>query len=221
MNKNITEEELLLRKRARRRLVGAIVLVLAAVIILPMIFDEPKPDAERHEIDIHLFPEEDISEIPPLVLPPESLSEDAVQESADQSELPTDLFADDSGIPDPAMDRVEGIEGEASIKKNHIPIPGIKPQQLDVARTQPTNLPAQSAEEFVIQLGAFSDKSKAHQQQQNLLSNGLNAYTETHTVNGAIVTRVRIGPYRNRGAAEMELKNLRKMGLEGVVTSPR
>ena len=59
MNKNITEEELLLRKRARRRLLGATVLVIASIVILPMIFDEPKPDTEKHEIDIHLFPEED------------------------------------------------------------------------------------------------------------------------------------------------------------------
>jgi DedD protein len=54
MSKNISEEELLLRKRARRRLVGAIVLVIFSIIVLPMIFDEPKPDSEEHEIAINL-----------------------------------------------------------------------------------------------------------------------------------------------------------------------
>lgn len=52
MTKNISEEELLLRKRARRRLVGAIVLVVFSVIVLPIIFDEPKPENEQHEIAV-------------------------------------------------------------------------------------------------------------------------------------------------------------------------
>ena len=54
MTKNISEEELLLRKRARRRLVGAIVLVLISVVVLPIIFDEPKSENEKHEIAINL-----------------------------------------------------------------------------------------------------------------------------------------------------------------------
>lgn len=54
MTKNISEEELLLRKRARRRLVGAIILVLISVTVLPIIFDEPKSENEKHEIAINL-----------------------------------------------------------------------------------------------------------------------------------------------------------------------
>lgn len=222
MNKNITEEELLLRKRARRRLVGAIVLVLAAVITLPMIFDEPKPDSEKHEIDIHLFPEESIAEIPPLVLPSESFSEDTVHENFDQSELSIDRSSDFSDGLQSSQSRVENKGNEEHAEKIHIPIPGIKPQ-LEVVQTQQTNLPTQPTLQpiggYVVQLGAFSDKSKAQQQQQNLLASGIKAYTETHTVDGNIVTRVRIGPYKNRDIAEKELQRLRSLGLDGVVTS--
>ena len=73
-------------------------------------------------------------------------------------------------------------------------------------------------EEFVVQLGAFSDKTKAQQQLNNLMSNGINAYTETHILNGNVMTRVRIGPFSNRIAAEDELEKLKRRGLDGVVT---
>ena len=73
MNKNISEEELLLRKRARRRLVGAIVLVLISIIVLPAIFDEPKPETEKHEIAINL-PEANRNAIKNVPVPKEDFS---------------------------------------------------------------------------------------------------------------------------------------------------
>lgn len=72
---------------------------------------------------------------------------------------------------------------------------------------------------FVIQLGAFSDVSKAKQQQQNLVANGIRAYTETIRVGNNEMTRVRIGPFATRDAAEAEHERLKKTGLSGVVTT--
>ncbi len=215
MNKNITEEELLLRKRARRRLVGAIVLVVAAIIILPMIFDEPKPDAEKHEIDIHLFPKEDITEIPPLVLPSEHPPSGNINETTDQSEFSSALSPDFSDVLQP----LDQVEDDQNTSKSHIPIPGIKPRleiaQIERAKQQP----GQASNEYVVQLGAFSDRTKAQQQLNNLVSNGVSsAYTETHMINGNVVTRVRIGPFSNRNIAELELEKLKRLGLDGVVT---
>lgn len=221
MNKNITEEELLLRKRARRRLVGAIVLVVAAIIILPMIFDEPKPDTETHEIDIHLFPKEDITEIPPLVLPSEDLPQNNIGEVIEPSELPTDFSPDFSQVLQSLDQTDESEEHDENNVKNQIPIPGIKPR-IEIAQTEQTEnikQPNQTSEEFVVQLGAFSDKTKAQQQLNNLISNGINAYTETHVFNGNVMTRVRIGPFSNRIAAENELEKLKRQGLDGVVTA--
>ncbi|MDR4513342.1 SPOR domain-containing protein [Nitrosomonas sp.] len=222
MNKNITEEELLLRKRARRRLVGAIVLVVAAVIILPMIFDEPKPDSETHEIDIHLFPQDDISEIPPLVLPPENFPPENLDQNNDRSELASDLLPDFTDALEP-HDQLSatGIHDER-MQATRIPIPGIKPKlnlvQPSPVQTERIVQSVQTSEQFVVQLGAFSDQSKAQQQLHNLRTNGLSAFTETHTVNGNVVTRVRIGPFSSRNAAESELEKLRRQGLDGVVT---
>ncbi|SES77499.1 DedD protein [Nitrosomonas marina] len=234
MNKNITEEELLLRKRARRRLVGAVVLVMTAIIVLPMIFDEPKPDTETHEIDIHLFPQDDISEIPPLVLPSEQFPPQNTDRADDRTELASEMPPDISEVFEPHDQISEKEERHKHMVTGRIPIPGIKPRlalapQSGHGAPSSQKIPAQSehapqsvqtSDQFVVQLGAFSDPSKAQQQLNNLRMNGLNAYTETHTINGKVVTRVRIGPFSSRNAAESELEKLRRQGLDGVV-NPR
>ncbi len=257
MNKNITEEELLLRKRARRRLVGAIVLVLVAVIFLPMIFDDPKPDTETHEIDIHLFPKDAITGIPPLTAPSDHVSKNAASEYIDPMEFAQESPSAFSDIPQSFEQGESLIQGaESAAPKRHIPIPGIKPryeraqaaptttiQNAPIVRQQPAAettpppvsppaatasppatavsserpAPVQQGGAYVVQLGAFSDQTKAQQHQSMLISKGFNAFTETLTINGNVMTRVRIGPFANRALAQGELDKLRRLGQDGVV----
>jgi len=242
MNKNITEEELLLRKRARRRLVGAVVLVLAAVIILPMIFDEPKPDTETHEIDIHLFSKDAITDNSPLIAPSGNVLKDTASEYIDQTEFSTDSSTAYSDLPQPFEEEVQSAQKLDAVHKRHIPIPGIKPRfdraqatsaQTPLITQQPASeiapppaavsverqIPTQQTGAFVVQLGAFSDQGKAQQQQNILTSKGFNAFTETIEINGKAMTRVRIGPFANRPAAQAELDKLRRIGQDGVITS--
>ncbi|SEF63594.1 SPOR domain-containing protein [Nitrosomonas ureae] len=232
MTKNITEEELLLRKRARRRLVGAIILVLVSIIVLPAIFDEPKPDDEPHEIAINL-PGVDRSTIVPG-------TEQRAQESFSDMSATTEL----QNEPEIHTQDIEKIIEARSYESGGIPIPGVKPK-LDKRSTEilrannansvrsAVNTPAaatsaaetakasqtssDSTKGFVVQLGAFSDQSKARQQHANLVSSGFNAYTETLKVDNKEVTRVRIGPFMTRGAADSELKKLKNIGLDGVI----
>ncbi len=243
MNKNITEEELLLRKRARRRLVGAVVLVLVAVIMLPMIFDDPKPDTETHEIDIHLFPKDAITEISPLTVPSDNVLKNTTPEYIDQMEFAAESPSAFSDIPQPFEQGESLIQSsESAAPKRHIPIPGIKPRY-ERAQTAPTiqaapivrqptaeiapppaaasiekQAPVQQGGAYVVQLGAFSDQTKAQQQQNMLISKGFNAFTETLVINGNVMTRVRIGPFANRAVAQAELDKLRRLGQDGVVT---
>lgn len=244
MNKNISEEELLLRKRARRRLVGAIVLVLISVIVLPAIFDEPKPENEKHEIVINLPPSSKNTQGDSVSLPKE--------ESINRESLNVaDAFAE---MQSKSKNNLQNIEEtiETFSEQKRIPIPGIKPKidrrpipietksttvintvNTPNTTTAATNaaataavaataaaVPADTARAFVVQLGAFSDQSKAKQQLTNLLSNGFKAYTETVKVDNNEITRVRMGPFMTRSAAENELKKLKKIGLDGVV-APR
>ncbi len=237
MNKNISEEELLLRKRARRRLVGAIVLVLIAIIVLPAIFDEPKGGGEKQEIAINLPP----SKITKIDSTPkeESASRELPGEEGASSELPSK-----SKMNSPIADEFTGSSnGEKRIPIPGIKpkidrrLAAAAPETRNTAATKPAGgavhtaptatatpapdtavaAPVDTVKSFIVQLGAFSDPAKAKQQQANLLSSGFKAYTETLKVDQNEVTRVRIGPFTTRSAAEAELKKLKKIGLDGVV----
>ncbi len=234
MNKNISEEELLLRKRARRRLVGAIVLVIFSVIVLPMLFDEPKPENEQHEIAINL-PISSKNGSSNTTLP--SKEEIKRHETFNKNDLSPDLQ------DKPKVDQ-QNIEENADMlgERNRIPLPSIKPNidrrysaettsvntiatnaknnaPVTIDTSKSTMVTADTPKGFVIQLGAFSDQLKAKQQVENLIANGMKAYTETLKTGNTEITRVRIGPFTARSAAESELKKLKKLGFDGVITS--
>lgn len=237
MTKNISEEELLLRKRARRRLVGAIVLVIFSVIVLPIIFDEPKPENEQHEIAINL-PTPSKNARTNAVLPPkEELTGRETSEFDASSEL-----QDKSKINQSDIEETTELLGV----RKRTPIPGIKPKidsrhlaetksapvaatstvntvsnatSISTATGAGTTATADVSKGFVIQLGAFSDQLKAKQQVENLIFNGFKAYTETLKTGNTEVTRVRIGSFATRNIAENELKKLKKLGFDGVITS--
>lgn len=241
MNKNISEEELLLRKRARRRLVGAIILVLAAVIILPAIFDEPKGGSEKQEIAINLpaaksnknnlalkeepvnneFPgidDEASPELPGKYKAGSQHHDELSGMSNEQKRIPI------PGIK-PRFDRrpvavapeVKNSAAANTPAAATAPVPASAATSASPSAAAPVTVSADAAKAFVVQLGAFSDQAKAKQQHANLLSSGFKAYTETLKVDHNEVTRVRIGPFTTRSAAEAELKKLKKIGLDGVV----
>ncbi|MER0216243.1 MAG: SPOR domain-containing protein [Nitrosomonas sp.] len=235
MNKNISEEELLLRKRARRRLVGAIMLVLAAVIVLPAIFDEPKGGSEKQEIAINLPAVKNNRNDLALKEEPVSrefsgIDDEASPELPGKSKVglqPHDEYSgmsnDQKRIPIPGIkpkfDR-RPVAVAPEVKNNaavNTPAPALVPAPAATSASPSAAVPGDAAKAFVVQLGAFSDQAKAKQQQANLLSSGFKAYTETLKVDHNEVTRVRIGPFATRSAAETELKKLKKIGLDGVV----
>lgn len=217
MIKNVSEEEILLRKRARRRFIGAITFVILSVVFLPMILDDA-PQQEQQEIDIQIPSEELTTETYPWMTPENVPPTDEAETMPDPDKpLP---FSDSeySG----KIENDKPGRGSAS----GIPVPAKKPP---FVKSTPTPVVQEKAPvsnnvkvqkgAFVIQLGAFSDVSKAKQQQQNLVENGIRAYTETIKVGNSEMTRVRIGPFATREAAEAEHERLKKTGLSGVVTS--
>ena len=219
---NISEEEILLRKRARRRLIGAITLVILSVVFLPMVLDD-EPRQEQQEIDI-LIPSENMADDAYPWIPPENAPSD--EETAIAPDPGKLLPFSDSEYPE----EMTNIRPNGGSMKS-IPVPARKPLVVQSSISEKavtgnrnnsdhTRSSAKSLEAvFVIQLGAFSDASKARQQQQSLVANGISAYTETIKVGNNEMTRVRIGPFATREAAEAEHEQLKKIGLSGVVTS--
>ena len=195
MAKAISSEELQLRKRARRRLVGAIALVVIVVVFVPMILDnEPQPVSQDISINIP---------------PPAIEADDAAGSGSDSGPLrfrpveqpPAGKAIEES--PPPAQ--TAAVEQQAPTAASEPPAP---------ASSSATESPAASvAQSFVVQLGAFSNAQNATRLAAKVRDNRFSAYTEVVSTSGGKRTRVRVGPYPTRAAAEQARDRLKARKL--------
>ncbi len=189
MAKAISDEELQLKKRARRRLVGAIALVLVVIVFLPMFLDsEPKPLNQDITITI-----------PPLSGP----------DSSSQPEIGTPV-----GVA-PSKPTTPPAKSETAPPVRPAPVPVAVPKA-ETPKPEPKPAPApvaRAGEEFVVQLGAFSNPANARALQRKLQENKFKAYTEIVKSSGGERTRVRVGPYDSRESADKARQRLRTLKL--------
>ena len=210
MAKAISDEELQLKKRARRRLVGAVALVLVVVVFLPMFLDsEPKPLNQ----DIAIA-------IPPVPNP--EPAEPAAPAREPGAHAPTAL----PGLPPPPQAEPSAPD-VAPPGSSAAPVPAIPPETATkaapraepdkpAAKTQPREATAvgnHSGEGYVVQLGAFSNAANARTLQKKLQENKFKAYTELIKSPGGDRTRVRVGPYPSKDAADKARAQLRSRKL--------
>ena len=189
------EQDLLLRKRARRRLVGSVVLVIIAIVFLPMIL-EHVPEHEKKEIEIIMFSENVLDKSS------EVISQNMIDEDTVLASIKPNIR---SNTLKEVIIKSEQLTEKAGSKED--PKSNSKGKEL-----------IKTIEKYVVQLGAFSDATKAKDQQLSLVANGIRkAYTEMIKNENIKVTRVRVGPFSTREAAEKEQKKLKELGVNGVV----
>ncbi|MBI1943330.1 MAG: SPOR domain-containing protein [Betaproteobacteria bacterium] len=180
-----------LKRRGRRRLVGAIALVLAAVIVLPMVFDsEPKGSAPPVSVRI---PGEDESSFTPKVTPKAPAEKPAAQT--------------------PVEKKVEKQLEKQSERQAEKP-PEKPPVAAEAERARAERALA-GGEQFVVQVGAFADPEKVREVTGKVASAKLPYFTERVPVASGMLTRVRVGPFPSRNAAEEAHKKLIELGLKG------
>ncbi|MCB1937779.1 MAG: SPOR domain-containing protein [Rhodocyclaceae bacterium] len=196
-----------LKKRARRRLVGAAALALFAVIVLPMIMDpEPKPVGEEIQVTIpgqdgSNFAARRLEATPPVaVAPPTAPTPSAVVEPvapppappAPQAPPKTEPVAPPEVDQNAEQKRVEAIlAGKLS----------------DGAKREP------GVGGFVVQVGAYSKAGSATEVMNMVRAKGFEVFTRKI----GSTTRVRVGPFETRDAAERAAKKLAAQGYKGVV----
>lgn len=93
-----------------------------------------------------------------------------------------------------------------------------KPAPKSVADTPREKGPV--GEGFIVQVAALTDAEKARLLKGRIAESGLRAYTEVIKTARGNVTRVRVGPYASKEAAQKAADELKKLGLSGVV-APR
>jgi DedD protein len=204
MAKAISDDELQLKKRARRRLVGAVALVLLIVVFLPMILDnEPRPLNQDIAITIPSIPK------------PESIQQNpapAISTTPVPASPPRI-----AGMPEPAVqpEPAPSVEAKPDLPSTAPAKPEAKlvPKPAQKHEIMPGQAYADGEESFVVQLGAFSNAANARALQRKLQDNKFKAYTELVKSAGGERTRVRVGPYPTREAAEKARDRLKAMKL--------
>jgi DedD protein len=241
MARNVSDEELQLKKRARRRLVGAIVLVTAVAVVLPMVLDsEPKPVNQNINIQIP-SPDAGVLSSSPTPLKPvdpapvaapkaETKTEAAVAPAAPAKEAKPEpvLAAKPDGKAEaraPETKTEVKAESTPEAKASAAPVAKAEPKAHSAAKSEPATKAKDSKEKpkaaasggFVIQVAALSDTAKAKALQAKIAGGGMKAYTEVVQTSKGPVTRVRVGPYASREAAEKARPQLQKLQLDGKV----
>lgn len=147
--------------------------------------------------------------LPQTEPPPVATDEGGPVESVDGARLPQEA------PPPPRVSnapRQAPVPSEASTSRPAAPMP-TTPMQAPAQgpAAQPPSLPPVSASgSFVVQLGVFSTPARAEALVRQLRSKGIRASTET---------RVHVGPFLNRQEAEKAQAEMRRLGLNGVVTT--
>lgn len=215
------------KRRARRRLIGAIALVAGAVVLLPMVFDsEPRSGNEDLAVEI---PSQDTAFSPRN--PATSSAAPAPIAPSTQNTLVPGAPAPASVVPPPtaplvapvapAVTQPASVDTSAPKSKSDnkaTPKPAATaddPRALAALEGKSAAPTSESgpAQGFAVQIGAFASTDKVKDVRDRLGAAGLKTYTETLTTPQGPRTRVRVGPFTTREAADKARERVKGLGL--------
>jgi len=240
MAKAPTEEQSQLKRRARRRLVGSIALVTVVAVVLPWVMEtEPRNGDPQIAIQI---PSPDAGKFLPKAVPdgrpqPEKLPPETTPASPPVPVEPpkaAPVTADDALRAEQDKVLSPPVKVPAAKPAGPKDKPAEKPPEKRTAepakkaadRTEtaserkPEPKSTAADKPYVVQVAALADADKAEEIRQALAAKGLKAYTEKVKTASGEVTRVRVGPFSGRDAAEKERGRMKSLGFDGNV-APR
>lgn len=219
-----SDQELQFKKRARRRLVGAIALVLLMVTILPMVLDDRSSKTPPQEIAINI-PSQDGSEFTSKVAPQgEPVEEEVVSEPVLSVPESPDTEPDFEAAPVQPAPKQEPVKKDAA-KPEAKPVapkvetPKAEAPKAEPAKQKPADAKPAATGSFLVQIGVFSDPINVKNLQDKLSGQGLKSHTEVIATASGDKTRLRVGPFASREAAEQALGKVKAAGLSGMVIS--
>lgn len=242
MARSASDEEITLRKRARRRLIGAIALTTLVVVTLPMLLDsEPRPMG--HDIAVQI-PSPDSGPYAPKGRIEPAARTDATAPAAVKADGPAVAAvapgaADPTPASKPSRDAASAAEATPVVPQGATETRTAAAKATEAKATQAKAAEAKASEakaaasrgpdpkdadarNFVVQLGAFSEASRASDRHAQLVKAGIRAYTEVIKTPTGDKTRVRAGPFPTRQAAEQANEQVKALGItEGIVVPRR
>jgi DedD protein len=217
--------------RAKQRLTGAVILVALFVLLVPELLTGPKesvaptrPDEEglrRYTIDLDAPASgvgQDVANQPAVTLPP--VVETPMAASPEQPAQPGESAAPEQPqavlpVPTQAQPKPATSASSAAVT-SPAPAPAVAPP---TPRVEPARPPAAGSQprSFVVQLGSFSNKANAEKLVRDMTARGFATFIAPITTNGRELYRVRVGPTRDRPAAEALAAQLKRAGQSGSI----
>ncbi len=102
----------------------------------------------------------------------------------------------------------------ASVPTSKVP----PPQGVSVPPAEPP--PAATSNPIVVQVGVFSEQTKAHALLKKLEKQGIHAHMEVARFKEGSRVRVRIGPLKTRSELKKLLHQLDQMGIKSMIVTP-
>jgi DedD protein len=194
----------------RHRIIGAVILVSLAVIFIPMILDESSTPPElTGPGTVPTTPGNPAAPETKVVVTPVAKL-DAPSETAPAAER----------RPDTAPADVKPV-AELATGPETAPLPmstvNPKPAQETAAetpkatRTTGTDKPAKGTKGWVVQVGVYSHVDNAKRVQDKLHTAGYSVASDNVTLDSGKAVRLRVGPYKEKGAAEKAQTQIQKL----------
>jgi DedD protein len=203
------------RARARRRLIGAMVLLGLGVIAFPLLFEtQPRPIAV--DIPIVIPPREGAA---PLALPAPKAAAVPAASAASAPIVPAVPAPAVAATPaaTPAAPAASSAPTEVKPAAAPAPKPAVAAAPAPKPATEaPAAAPAPSTR-FVVQIGAFAEAAAVRDVRAKAQKAGVSTFTQVVETSDGKRTRVRVGPFDSREAAEKAAAQVKAAGLPGSV----
>lgn len=195
----------MMERALKERIIGAVVLVVFVVLIVPIFLDGP-PGEEEIVTERVLLPGQDESRMQTVVLD---------RDRTEPVPAGTQKEAPAAEVEKPAAVVAEAVKPAVQQPKPEPEQPKPEPE-----RPKPDSqaAPASSATGmWAVQLGSFSNKENAEKLAADLRKQGYAAFLSQLTTDKGTLHRVRIGPQKDRAAAEAMAARLLKVDIKGQV----
>jgi len=190
----------MMERALKERIIGVAVLVLVAILVVPVFLDGSPGEGEI------------VSERVPLPGQSEQENRTVVLDRDRTEPVPANQLADTSPKPQPGVTQQEPEPDSAQPR----PAPQPVAEEPPAAQDEPAAT-SSSTGMWAVQLGSFGNQENAERLAAELRKQGYAAFLSQVMTSDGQRHRVRIGPQKDRAAADAVAGSLKKAGYDGKV----
>ncbi len=208
----------MMERALKERIIGATVLVVVVVLVVPIFLDGPPADGEIVTERV-LLPGQSDQETQTVVLERDRTEPvPAANTSDDAGEPASPVAAEPEQQDEPPEPVVIRRPEPSTMSAKPEPEPEAEPERASPAAAEAAEPePTSSTGMWAVQLGSFSNKDNAERLAADLRKQGYAAFLSKLETDNGTLHRVRIGPQKDRDAAEAIAARLAKADHDGQV----